>query len=116
MYKEGHVILGIVITVLFLLEPIMGWLHHKHFVATINKNYNRHIHVWLGRVLIVLSVINGGTGIKLSGNTTGGGIAYGVVAGLAAIAYIGVWLWSKKQAKVENDKNEGTELTVTQSA
>ncbi|KAF2688484.1 hypothetical protein K458DRAFT_277705, partial [Lentithecium fluviatile CBS 122367] len=80
--QKSHVILGIIITILFLLQPIIGWLHHRHFAAKGTKIYKRYIHVWLGRALLVLSVINGGTGLRLADNTTVGEIVYGLVAGL----------------------------------
>ncbi|KAF2250689.1 hypothetical protein BU26DRAFT_385212, partial [Trematosphaeria pertusa] len=83
-----HIILGIVVTILFLLQPVIGWLHHRHFAAKGTKNYKRHVHVWLGRILLVLGVINGGTGLKLSDNTTAGGIVYGIIAGLMALVYL----------------------------
>ena len=88
--------MGIVVTMLFLLQPIFGWMHHKHFAAKGTKNYKRQVHVWAGRVLLVLGVINGGTGLKLSNNTTSGGIAYGVVAGVLTTIYVGIWWWSKR--------------------
>lgn len=97
--------------------PVFGWLHHKHFVAKGTKNYKRHIHVWGGRVLLVLGVITGGTGLKLADNTTGGDIAYGVVAGLVIVAYAGVWFWSKRQAKTktENTGSQGNDIEMKAS-
>lgn len=89
---------------LFLFQPFFGWITHRHFAAKGTKDYKRHAHVWLGRILLVLSVINGGTGLKLSDNTTAGGIVYGVIAGLVAIAYVGVWWWSKQVRKEETEK------------
>lgn len=38
------------------------------------------LHVWYGRALVTLGIINGGLGLRLSDNTKGGEIAYGVVA------------------------------------
>jgi hypothetical protein len=87
--------MGIVITMLFLLQPVFGWMHHKHFAAKGTMNYKRQVHVWAGRVLLVLGVINGGMGLKLSNNTASGGIAYGVTTGVLTTTYVGIW-WSKR--------------------
>jgi len=37
---------------------------------------------------MVLAIINGGLGLKLAANTTGGEIAYGVLAGVMLLAYV----------------------------
>ncbi|KAF2183934.1 hypothetical protein K469DRAFT_634599, partial [Zopfia rhizophila CBS 207.26] len=88
VYTQSHEVLGTVITALFLLQPLFGWLHHRHVLAHGIKNYKRGIHVWLGRILVALGIVNGRTGLKLSDNTTAGGIVYGVVAGLIVVAYV----------------------------
>lgn len=79
--------------------PVMGWLHHKYFVANGTMNWKRQTHVWLGRILLVLGIVNGGTGLKLADNTKAGSIAYGVVAGIMVVVYAGIWLMYKHQAK-----------------
>lgn len=107
-------IIGIVVTILFLLEPIIGWLHHRHFLAKGTKNYKRQVHVWLGRLLLVLGATTGGTGLKLADNTTGGGIAYGIIAAIVVVIYIGVWFWSKRQQKAETEKNEARDNAVVE--
>ncbi|PSN70742.1 hypothetical protein BS50DRAFT_267089 [Corynespora cassiicola Philippines] len=108
LYGEAHVILGIVITILFLVSAIFGYLHHKNFLRTQSPTHERHIHVWLGRFLLILGLINGGTGLKLADNTTAGGIVYGVVAGLVGITYAGVWYWSKRQRNEREPVAEAT--------
>lgn len=112
LIKKGHSILGIVITALFLLEPLTGWLHHRHFVAAGSKNYKRHIHVWMGRILFVLSVINGGTGFSLAKNSTTGSIVYGVIAGVMVVTYLLVWWLYKKQQRNTTVKSDGNAVPL----
>lgn len=68
-------------------------------------------HVWYGRLLIVLAVINGGLGLQLSDNTIKGEIAYGVVAGVMFLLYLavlGVAYWRKgHQSRGEEDGGGG---------
>ncbi|KAH7110052.1 hypothetical protein B0J11DRAFT_207400 [Dendryphion nanum] len=108
---EGHVILGIFIAMLFVVVmPLFGWLHHRHFLAHGNRNWTRSIHVWGGRLTLILGIINIGTGLRLSDNTRAGWIVYGITAGLMAIAYVGVWYWKVRQAKTYASESQPTEL------
>ena len=45
---------------------------------------------------MALAVINGGLGLKLAANTRGGEIAYGVIAGVVALAYVVVVVLRRK--------------------
>lgn len=108
---EGHVILGIFITVLFVVAmPLFGWLHHRHYVTHGNRNWTRSAHVWAGRLLLALGIINGGTGLKLSDNTQAGSIVYGIIATLIVVVYGGVWYWKVRQAKIMASQSHPTEL------
>jgi hypothetical protein len=63
--------------------------------------------MWYGRILIILGVVNGGLGLKLAANSHGGEIAYGVVAGVMAIAYAGIVALKRKgpgKEKVEESR------------
>ena len=51
-------------------------------------------HVWWGRIIVTLGIINGGLGLQLSGNTTNGEIAYGVIAGVIWLVWFAVALMS----------------------
>ena len=50
-------------------------------------------HVWIGRILIALSIIDGGFGLKLAKEGTGGKVAYAVLAAFAGIVYAAVMAW-----------------------
>ncbi|KAH7068898.1 integral membrane protein [Paraphoma chrysanthemicola] len=95
--NEPHIILGTIIFILFLLMPIAGFLHHKHFAAKGARDYKRHIHVWGGRVLLILGLVNGFTGLKLAKAKGGLYAAYGVVAGVFVAAYIGIWYFVRRR-------------------
>jgi len=59
-------------------------------------------HVWFGRALIILGVINGGLGFQLSDNTVKGEIAYGVIAGVFFLFYVAVVVVSDMRARGKN--------------
>jgi len=50
-------------------------------------------------------MINGGLGLQLANNTTGGKIAYSVVAGISGTSFIGLIVWSEMRRRKE--RNEG---------
>ena len=57
-------------------------------------------HMWLGRCLVLLGMINGGLGLELARNTKKGEIGYGVVAGVMGVGYLtvgcGTWWWRRR--------------------
>lgn len=88
--NNAHTILGTVVVALLLFRPLFGFLHHRRFMATRKRGKMTLFHVWYGRVLILLGMLNGGFGLKLATNSPGGNIAYGVVAGVIGATYVAV--------------------------
>ena len=78
------------VVALVLLQPILGLIHHFIYKRRYARTLWATAHVWFGRVIITLGIINGGLGLKLSGNTTKGKIAYGVVAGIVWLLWMSV--------------------------
>ncbi|ORY06157.1 hypothetical protein BCR34DRAFT_626738 [Clohesyomyces aquaticus] len=81
-----HPIIGIVVFICLFFQPIFGFLHHSLFKKYGSRTFWSYSHLWLGRAVITLGIINGGLGFKLA-NTMGMGsrtgmIVYSVVAGI----------------------------------
>jgi len=76
-----HAIIGLVVAGCLLIQPISGLTHHLIYKRTMKANAATYPHVWWGRAVITLGIINGGLGLRLSEDTTKGEIAYGVIAG-----------------------------------
>ncbi|OAL50047.1 hypothetical protein IQ07DRAFT_653228 [Pyrenochaeta sp. DS3sAY3a] len=117
---ESHVILGTILFVLFLIMPIIGSFHHRSFVSKGTRDYKRHIHVWGGRIILVLGFINGGTGLKLSEAGNAGYITYGVLSGIIGVLYVGVWYLKVRRAQtaiageeteLRESANEGPQIS-----
>ncbi|KAL4984656.1 hypothetical protein BDW68DRAFT_190336 [Aspergillus falconensis] len=106
LHNNGHTILGTVIVVFLLIQPFVGFWHHHRYKKTQAAGKWAHVHVWIGRIFLLLGLINGGTGLKLADNTTGGIISYAVVAGVFAVAYISIA--ALRQGKVILGKKETT--------
>ncbi|KAF2828052.1 hypothetical protein CC86DRAFT_405074 [Ophiobolus disseminans] len=97
LLDKYHPIIGIIVFVLLFFQPILGYVHHVQY-----KNYSRRTiwsygHLWLGRIVITLGMINGGLGMLLASDapaflafrpTQGQIIAYGVIAGIMWLLWV----------------------------
>jgi hypothetical protein len=86
--SEAHPIIGIVLFIMVTVQPLLGWVHHKAFLRTGGRTASSYGHIWMGRVAIILGMINGGLGLKLAGVCKQYVIAYSVVAGVMGLAFI----------------------------
>lgn len=110
-YSNYHPIIGIVIFAFLFFQPILGILHHIGFKKTGRRSFISYVHLWLGRILITLGIINGGLGLKLAGNVGRGTyIAYGVVAGFFWLSWMLAACFGavrrKKNVPVANDRRK----------
>ena len=91
---EYHPVTGLIMFALVFFQPVLGWVHHFCFKKYQRRTVWSHAHIWLGRILITLGVINGGLGLLMTeGYQAGikkGEIVYGVVAGTIWIVYVAV--------------------------
>lgn len=124
LWDRQHEIFGTTVFALFLFQPLFGLLHHNHYVKLSLsaptpspntllerqiRNFRVLIHIWYGRILIILGIINGGLGIKLAANWTNGQMAvYAAIACVIGAVYfvvLGLWYWLlRRQKKVENQE------------
>lgn len=71
-----------------------------------------HAHIWLGRVLITLGIIDGGLGLMLGHNTTRKDqIIYGVIAGSMWVAYVLVSVHGEVSGRRQKKQQEALSLT-----
>jgi hypothetical protein len=92
-----HPIIGIIVFVLLFFQPILGFVHHVKFKKHNRRTIWSHGHLWLGRIVITLGMINGGLGLLLASDAPtftafrpnrGQIIAYGVVAGIMWLLWV----------------------------
>lgn len=87
--SRRHPIIGIIVLVLIFFQPIFGYIHHRLIKKNGRRNFWSFVHITIGRVAIILGIINGGLGLDLAGNASKGAlIAYGVIGGLFGVAYL----------------------------
>ena len=89
LMNNAHPIIGIALFVILLVQPLLGFLHHRLFKKYGHRTFWSYAHLFHGRVAILLGMVNGGLGIQLAGTASmGAKIAYAVVAAIMGIAYI----------------------------
>ncbi|KAF7875135.1 hypothetical protein EAF04_002307 [Stromatinia cepivora] len=98
-----HAIIGITVAGCLLLQPISGLTHHMLFKRHGGPNIATYPHVWWGRAVITLGIINGGLGLKLAGNSKKGEIAYGVIAGFMWVLWMAVILLATMKSRSRRD-------------
>lgn len=57
-FKSYHQIVGIIVVAFILAQFTIGFLHHKKFKDTQHPTIYGKVHVWLGRIIIFLGVLN----------------------------------------------------------
>jgi hypothetical protein len=103
-----HPIIGIVLFVLLFFQPILGYVHHVKFKKYSRRTVWSYGHLWLGRIVITLGMINGGLGMLLASDapaflsfrpTQGQVIAYGVIAGIMWLAWVAAAIVGERRRK-----------------
>ncbi|PSN74195.1 hypothetical protein BS50DRAFT_10059 [Corynespora cassiicola Philippines] len=108
-----HPVIGIIVFCLLFFQPILGLMHHFQFKKHNRRTIWSHGHLWLGRIVITLGMINGGLGMLLATETgffipsRSQMIAYGVVAGI-------MWLlWVAAAVIGESRRTKGRKVAET---
>ena len=96
---------------LMFFQPILGYIHHLVYVRSQRRTWWAVAHVWYGRALIILGAINGGLGLKLAANSTGGEIAYGVIAGVVFLAWFAVMAIGFLRSRGKREGETGDKIT-----
>ena len=123
VWNDAHTRLGLAVLALALLQPVFGTLHHRlskrraadatagRAIKSPGRTSFGRIHIWLGRSLILMGIVNGGLGIRLAGKsplqssstTTKAATAYGVVAGgMFALYFILVVLFEIRRRRAHS--------------
>ena len=84
-----HAIIGLVMLAVAVLQALAGTIQHIFHKRGREMWPLARIHVWVGRILITLGIINGGLGLQLDGaSTQAENIAYGVIAGFIWMVFM----------------------------
>jgi hypothetical protein len=107
---QYHPVIGIIVFCLLFFQPLLGYMHHLQYKKCQRRTWWSYGHLWLGRIVVTLGIINGGLGLLWATEngfyvpSTGQIVAYGVVAGVmwllwAVASVVGVRLWEQRRTK-----------------
>lgn len=85
-----HPIIRLILITALFFQPILRALYYAVYVREQWSSIWSTLHVWWVRVVLTLAIIEGGFGLRYANNTTGGKIAYGPLAGLIWVSWLGV--------------------------
>ncbi|OAQ72377.1 hypothetical protein VFPPC_00369 [Pochonia chlamydosporia 170] len=106
---DSHMVIGLLVIILMMAQPALGWLHHRHFLKHRQRGVISHVHIWHGRGLMLVGIINGGIGLQFARAPSRFVIAYGVVAAITSILYLcGVTFGIFKRRKEQDKRLESS--------
>jgi hypothetical protein len=103
--QEPHAIIGMILLGTLFFMPFLGTIHHKMYKKVQKRTVWSYGHVFTGRAIVILGMINGGLGLRLAAAQRSYIIVYGVFAGLMGVAYIGTIVFGeyKRSRKSSHD-------------
>lgn len=107
--------MGTIVVVMLIVQPFIGLAHHLIFRRKQKRTVLTFVHIWYGRALILLGMINGGLGLQLANNTRAGKIVYSVIAGISGTAFLGLVAWSMA-GKLRDRAEKPSATPMTQQA
>ncbi|KAF8466431.1 hypothetical protein BDZ91DRAFT_658116, partial [Kalaharituber pfeilii] len=67
-WVSPHQFLGIVLMSLLFLQIPLGIIHHVNFKSTGGRTWWSHLHIWNGRVVVLVGIVNGASGCGWRGS------------------------------------------------
>lgn len=112
---NAHPIIGIVVFIMLAFQPLFGYIHHRQFKRYQRRTLASHLHLWDGRIAIILGIINGGLGLRLAGASETLKLAYTIVAAIMGGAWVMLALLSEcRRGRNKVDSRRGDEGTTVQ--
>lgn len=94
---RAHPIIGIVLFIILFAQPLGGLLHHRYFKKYGRRTTVSYAHIGIGRIAIILGMVNGGLGLQLAGAQGSSVIAYAVVAAVMGVLYIASIIYGERK-------------------
>lgn len=111
LLEHSHFLYGIAILVLFLIQPVLGLLHHRQYLRTQKPTILGLIHRWYGRIIILVAMMNAWFGLGLADEPGEYWTAVGVSQGVLILLYILVVVvtWRRRRQLARKGSGEGFE-------
>lgn len=100
-YESAHQILGLIVSALIAAQWAIGAWHHRLYKLLLRTTSYALIHRHLGRLLLVLGIVNGGIGLTWSRASLGVVVVYSVGVVCVGIGFLGVLAWKSRRESVK---------------
>jgi hypothetical protein len=104
---EGHQIIGILVVAALFLQAALGYVHHANYKKLGRRTWASHAHLWTGRVVIIVGMLNAILGFVLADNTAAaaavGVVSVVILIGLVATTYFGA---RRSMSKITSEQRQ----------
>ncbi|RYP05869.1 hypothetical protein DL764_003512 [Monosporascus ibericus] len=104
-FSTTHQWLGLFVALAVPVQGILGWRHHLAFIQIWRRTWISHVHIWMGRLVILVGWGNVLSGMILVGHGTAGLAGMSSLITSEAIALC-MWLWIASRRAVSAPKGK----------
>jgi uncharacterized membrane protein YfcA len=97
-YTSIHQIIGLVVSLLLLVQWTFGYIHHKQYPQKKRRTWITHTHLILGPILLLTGVANGALGFMFA-NMAENIIWYAIIVGTMTAIMVVMMLLKRRQKK-----------------
>lgn len=94
--NSAHQGLGIAITLLVLVQPTLGFLHHRTYKQTQSPTLLGKIHRYFGPAVILLGIVDGALGLHFADNNGKIPAYFAIVIFIAIICTLAQWILRRR--------------------
>lgn len=114
LLDHAHQVIGLILLAVLFFQPILGWLHHLAFKKHSRRGVWSYLHLWIGRIVVTLGIINGGLGLQLAQETyvfappRSAVIGYSVAAAIVWLIYVACAIYGEVKRSRSGAAASGT--------
>jgi low temperature requirement protein LtrA len=105
-----------VLLALLVIQPVVGFVHHRVFKKVQKRQVWSYMHLTIGRVGITLGIINGGLGLYISNASAYYTRVYAIVAAVMWALWMVVAIWAEIRRLKKSRQGKYTAVAKTPRA
>jgi len=95
-FRSLHQILGLIVLPSVIAQAVLGYAHHVEYKKTEERNVYSWLHIWIGRLLLLVGNLNVGLGLRLAHASWFKFLVWFVILGIQLAVLLPMWyFWSK---------------------
>lgn len=99
-FNQAHQILGIIAVAVLFPQIYFGYAHHRNYKKLGQRTTISHFHLWSGKLIVLLGMVNAVIGFVLAGSNTGAIVIAVLAVIILVITSLVVFFGAKKQRSV----------------